>query len=65
MEEYCALCKNIDCDFEKKDAFVYSLDNRKKLDRELKALDKLGVGAEFVKDNRRHTDPVPSESVPS
>ncbi len=50
LEEYCALCKNIDCDFEKKDSFVYSLGNRKKLDQELKALDKLGVGAEFVKD---------------
>ncbi len=48
LEEYRTLCKSIDCDFEEKDAFVYSLDDRKKLDRELNALDKLGFGAELV-----------------
>ena len=50
LEEYRALCKTIDCDFEEKDAFVYSLDDRKKIDRELKALDRLGFGAEFAAD---------------
>lgn len=50
LEEYRALCRDIDCDFEEKDAFVYSVDSRKKIDRELTALDKLGFGAEFVKD---------------
>ena len=50
LEEYRTLCKSIDCEFQDKDAFVYSLDGRKKLDRELKALDKLGFGAEFVTD---------------
>ena len=48
LEEYRALCRNINCDFEEKDAFVYSMDKRWKLDRELNALDKLGFGAEFV-----------------
>lgn len=48
LEEYRALCRNINCDFEEKDAFVYSMDKRWKLDREMKALDKLGFGAEFV-----------------
>jgi glycine/D-amino acid oxidase-like deaminating enzyme len=48
LEEYRALCKDIHCDFEEKDAFVYSLDDRKKLDRELKALDELGSPAELV-----------------
>ena len=42
LEEYRALCRNINCDFEEKDAFVYSMDKRWKLDRELNALDKLG-----------------------
>jgi len=49
LEEYRALCKNIDCDFEEQDAFVYSIDKRWKLERELKALDRLGFRAEFAK----------------
>lgn len=48
LEDYRALCKDIDCDFEEKDAFVYSTDNRKKLDWELTALDRLGFSAEFT-----------------
>ena len=48
LEEYRALCRDIDCYFEGKDAFVYSIDKRWKLERELKALDRLGFRAEFV-----------------
>lgn len=48
LERYRALCRTISCDFEEKDAFVYSADDRKKLDRELAALDRLGAEAEFV-----------------
>lgn len=48
LEEYRALCQDIDCDFEEKDAFVYSTDSRKKLDRELNALARLGFPAEFA-----------------
>lgn len=48
LERYRALCRTISCDFEEKDAFVYSVDDRKKLDRELAALDRLGAEAEFV-----------------
>lgn len=50
LEEYRALCRTIDCGFEEKDAFVYSLDSREKLDRELNALERLGFGAEFQPD---------------
>ena len=50
LEEYRALCRTMDCDFEEKDAFVYSLDSREKLDRELNALERLGFGAEFQAD---------------
>ena len=50
LDDYRALCKNIDCDFQEKDAFVYSIDKRWKLERELKALDRLGFGAEFITD---------------
>ncbi|PWM44213.1 MAG: FAD-dependent oxidoreductase [Clostridiales bacterium] len=49
VEKFREICKNIDCDFENKDAFVYSLDNHKKIIKEKKALDKLGFDAEYLK----------------
>ena len=48
LEAYRTLCRNIDCEFEEKDAFVYSVDKRRKLERELKALDRLGFSAELT-----------------
>lgn len=48
LEQYRALCRTIDCGFEEKDAFVYSLDKRWKLERELAALDRLGFSASLV-----------------
>lgn len=48
LEAYRALCRNIDCDFEERDAFVYARQDRRKLDRELAALDRLGAPAELV-----------------
>lgn len=50
LTEYRGLCRNIPCDFEEKDAFVYSTDDRRKLERELDALDRLGSPAEFAED---------------
>ena len=47
LERYRALCRSIDCDFQEKDAFVYSLRDRSKLEEELDALRKLGYPAEF------------------
>lgn len=46
-KEYSQLCKNIDCDYETKDLYVYSLDDRGKIESEIKALTKLGVKAKF------------------
>jgi len=43
IEKYDELCRNRDCDFERKTAYVYSLDNRKKLEQEAEALYKLGM----------------------
>lgn len=40
--------ENIDCDFERKDAYVYSLDNTKSLEDEYIAVKKLGIYAELV-----------------
>lgn len=43
------LCRDISCDYEKKDAYVYSLDDRASIEREIRALQGLGVPAEFSK----------------
>lgn len=48
LESYRALCRDIDCGFEEQDAFVYSVDSREKLERELAALERLGFSAEFL-----------------
>lgn len=50
LDKYRALCKNIDCDFEEKSAYVYAIDNPKSVERELNALHTIGVKADFVKD---------------
>lgn len=50
LEEYRTLCQGLDCDFEEKDAFVYARTDRKKLEQEAAALERLGFGAELVSD---------------
>ena len=47
LEKFRELCRKIECGFEEKDAYVYSLDNPKKIEKELKALESLGYHAEF------------------
>lgn len=47
LEEYRKLCRHIVCDFQEKDAFVYSRTDRRKLDQELSALQKLGFAADL------------------
>ncbi len=47
LQRYQDLCRDIDCDFEEQDAFVYALDDRRKLDSELEALHRLNFGATF------------------
>ncbi len=46
-EEYNNLCQSIDCDYEKKASYVYSLNNIKKIENEIFALKKLGVNAKM------------------
>ncbi len=48
LEQYREICKTIDCDFEKRDSFVYTLDQPTKIEKEVAALKKLGVFAEYV-----------------
>ena len=49
LSEYEKLCLNIDCDFEKKLAYTYSLTDRQLIEDEVKAVNSLGYGAAFVK----------------
>ena len=47
-KEYAHLCKNIDCNFENKDSYVYALYDREKIDKEVIALNRIGVKAHFT-----------------
>lgn len=47
---YRRLCSNIDCDFEEKDSFVYSVDDLSAIKREIEAYKKIGVSVEFTND---------------
>ena len=49
LEAYRGLCAGIDCDFEARDNYVYSMSDAALLDRELTALQSLGVPARLVK----------------
>jgi glycine/D-amino acid oxidase-like deaminating enzyme len=48
LAEYRKLCKNIACDFETKDNFVYTLSDMKKLEQELEALHELQFPAQHA-----------------
>lgn len=48
LNKYEQLCKKIDCDFEKKSAYTYSLSDRTKIEREVLAVTSLGFPAEFI-----------------
>ncbi len=49
LKEYQKLCANIDCDYEIKDNYVYSVDNISLLEKEFYALSKIGYKAHIVK----------------
>ena len=48
LDAYRVLAREIDCDFEERDSYVYSLDNAARIEREVAALLRLGGKAEFV-----------------
>jgi len=48
LERYRSLCQTIDCDFEERDAFVYARNGSAGLERELIALQRIGIEAEYV-----------------
>ncbi len=45
--KYAELCGNIDCDYERKDNYIYSVGNREVLEQEMDALAKTGYSARF------------------
>ncbi len=47
IKEYARLCKNIECDFETRDNYVYSLNDREKIEKEVAALNRIGVKSEL------------------
>ena len=47
FEKYAELCRNINCDYEIKDNYVYSVSDRNKLENEMRALQKIGYPADL------------------
>ena len=47
LGQYRELCREAGCDFQERDAYVYALTDRRKLAREMEALERLGFPAEF------------------
>ncbi len=50
IKEYARLCRGISCDYEISDSYVYSLDNSRIVEKEVNALNSLGVRAKFTTD---------------
>ena len=48
LARYRSLCQNISCEFERKDAFIYTTGSGRKLEQELDALNRLKIPAEFT-----------------
>lgn len=47
VRKYARLCSDIDCDFQMKTSYVYSMDDRRKIEKEVEALRKIGFPAEL------------------
>lgn len=50
FEEYAKLCGGIACDYERRDNYVYSVDDARKLEAELIALERIGYPARLRRD---------------
>ena len=48
VSAFRGLCRDLDCDFSEQDNFIYSINDRAKLDAELEALQILGFPAQFA-----------------
>ncbi len=47
LREYARLCADIDCSYETRDNYVYSVNDREKIENEIRALERIGVRAEY------------------
>ncbi|MDD4689272.1 MAG: FAD-dependent oxidoreductase [Eubacteriales bacterium] len=47
VKKYDQLCNNIDCDYKTLSSYTYSINNRSKIEKEVRALNDLGVKAKF------------------
>ncbi len=47
LKKYRAMAENLDCDFENKNSYLYSTSSRMKLEKEMVALEQLGIPASF------------------
>ncbi len=47
LKKFQELCQSIDCDFEEKDAYVYTLSDRRIIEKEIAAIQKLGFAADL------------------
>ena len=47
IKEYACLSKSINCDFETRDSYVYSLQSKEKIKKEIAALNRIGIKAEL------------------
>lgn len=50
VKSYESICREIDCAYEKKDAYTYSLNDRSMIEEEVKAVNSLGFNASFEKE---------------
>ena len=48
LNKYFDLCGNMDCDFEERSNYVYSLNDRRKLEQEAESLEKIGCKAQVI-----------------
>lgn len=48
LSKYERLCKNLDCDFEKQNSYIYSLTDIQKIEQEINAVNSLGYKALFT-----------------
>lgn len=48
LKKYQQICKTIECDYETKDAYAYSIDNRSKLEKEMQTLNRIGFHADYI-----------------
>lgn len=49
IKEYGKLAQSIECDFQRMDNYIYSIDDFQKLEKEKTALDSLGIPADLIK----------------